>query len=259
LGAQPALSEADVFRARLPAGRFGSLLSIIDVQMLNLPGSQIVSFNFVNTTFSNNFQMTARILTIISLLFFSCNNEQAKKQNVSSLPTNDSKVNEIITPKVTEKQEVNTLPDTTSSDYLIYLLKNEKDLNNYWTQKLKKLDAFALPLDSMSHLSLKQTWEINDSISVIIVAYAFVNDYDEFLLTVKNKKEFVSKIHVSDQADSDLSPGHPYYYTEYKLIDNRKVKLVNHKITGTEGGEENDKILSIENWTIQSDGQVLKK
>jgi hypothetical protein len=58
---------------------------------------------------------------------------------------------------------------------------------------------------------------------------------------------------------SDLSAEHPYYYTEYKLINNRKVKLFNHKVVGVEGGDEKDKVLSIENWMILDNGKVQKK
>jgi len=204
--------------------------------------------------------MNPKILIAVPILFFSCNSGQAKKQNVDSLATKNSKSAEIVTQKEPQDQTTNILTDTTSSDYLIYLLKNEKHLNNYWTKKLKVLDEFVLPLDSMSHLSLIRDWTINDSISVIIFDYSTGTSYDEFLLTIKNKKDIVSKIHISDLDDSDLSLDHPYYYTEYKLINERKVKLFNHKeFVEIEGGEEKDKILSIENWSLQDNGEVSKK
>ena len=203
--------------------------------------------------------MSPKLLIIISALFFSCKNEQAKKQDDASLPANRSDTNDVVSVKKSEIQKINIPTDTTSSDYLIYVLKNEIALNNYWTKKLETLDMFAIPLDSTEHLSIVRDWRINDSISVIILSHSTGTDYDEFLLTVKNRKDIISKIHISDQADSDLSLEHPYYYTEYKMIGDRKVKMFNHKVTGVEGGEEKDRILSIENWTVQDNGRILKK
>jgi hypothetical protein len=202
--------------------------------------------------------MTARIAIIISVLFFSCNGGQSKQQG-DPLPGNNSPAKETATHKPSETCGVSGSPDMASTDYLIYLLKNERSLNECWIQKLKGLDEFVLPLDSMSHLSLIRDWKINDSVSVIILSHANGTGYDEYLLTVKNKKDFVGKVHISDQADSDLSSENPYYYTEYKLINNRNVKLFNHKVTGVEGGEEEDKIVSAENWAIQDNGEVVKK
>jgi hypothetical protein len=198
--------------------------------------------------------MTARSIIIISVLFFSCKNEAAKKQSADSLSAK-----KVVIPKEPEKPGINAPPDSTSFDYLIYQIKNERILNDHWTQKLKKLDIFLLPLDSMSGLSIIREWVINDSVSVIILSHANGTSYDEFLLTVMNRRDFVSKVQISDQADSDLSLENPYYYTEYKLLNDRTIRLFNHKITGIEGGEEKDRILSIDNWTIQDNGEILKK
>ncbi len=202
--------------------------------------------------------MNLKRLITISTLLFSCNNQQTTKTD-DYLPTKDSNPNEIVISKKSENKKTDAVSDTASTDYLIYLLKNEIDLNDYWVQKLKRLDLFALPLDSMSHLSIIRDWKINDSVSVIILSHSTGTSYDEFLLTVRYKRDFVSKIHISDQADSDLSLEHPYYYTEYKLTNDRKLKLFNHKVVGVEGGGENDKILSIENWSVLDNGELQKK
>jgi len=202
--------------------------------------------------------MNPKILIVISALFFSCHNQQAAK-NKEALPSKDSGTNKTVIAAKPENQPLQVVADTASCDYLIYLLKNELALNSYWTQKLNVLDILTLPLDSMSRLSITHNWIINDSIMVIILSHSTGTNYDEFLLTVRNKKEVVAKIHISNQADSDLSAEHPYYYTEYKLINNRKVKLFNHKVVGVEGGDEKDKVLSIENWMILDNGKVQKK
>src|SRR5450432_1891124 len=202
--------------------------------------------------------MNPKILIVISALFFSCHNQQAAK-NKEALTLKDSGTNKTVIAAKPENQPLQVVADTTSSDYLIYLLKNELALNSYWTQKLNVLDILTLPLDSMSRLSITHNWIINDSIMVIILSHSTGTNYDEFLLTVRNKKEVVAKIHISNQADSDLSAEHPYYYTEYKLINHRRVKLFNHKVVGVEGGDEKDKVLSIENWMILDNGEVQKK
>jgi hypothetical protein len=144
--------------------------------------------------------------------------------------------------------------DTTSIDYLDYLLKNEKSLNNTWIQKLDALQEFLFPLDSMTHLSITRKWKINDSISAIILAESTGVSYDVYLLTVKNKRVFISKVHIGNNSDSD---GYPYYYTKYKFISDRKVKMFNHKMYGDDG--EYDKIESIEYWYIHENGKVLKR
>jgi hypothetical protein len=162
-------------------------------------------------------------------------------------------------PPASQHPQENPVADTASSDYLMYELKNEIPLNNYWTQQLGKLDAFTLPLDTLSRLSFIRDWKINDSVSVMIISHATGTSYDEYLLSLKNKKAIVSGIHIRDGADSDLSPDNPYYYSEYKLVGDRRVKVFNHKITGVEGGAEKDNLLSVENWIIRDDGTVIKK
>jgi hypothetical protein len=196
---------------------------------------------------------------IIGFLFISCNSVTVHQQITGSLPANDTATNKQVVLPASPHQQENPAADTTSSDYLIYLIKNEIPLNSYWTQQLGKLDAFTLPLDSLSRLSFILDWKINDSIAVMILSHAGGNSFDEFLLTIKNKKAIVSHIHIKDEADSDLSPGNPYYYSTYRLVGDKHVRIFNHKITGSEGGEEKDKILSVENWIIRDDGTVLKK
>ena len=93
----------------------------------------------------------------------------------------------------------------------------------------------------------------------MILSQAGGNSFDEYLLTIKNKKAIVSHIHIKDEADSDLSPGNPYYYSEYKLLGDRRVRVFNHKITASESGDEKNEILSVETWVIRDDGTVLKK
>ncbi|MEP6749771.1 MAG: hypothetical protein ABJB86_18680 [Bacteroidota bacterium] len=203
--------------------------------------------------------MNFKLLIITSALLFSCNNKQAKKHSDDSLPTTKSKTKDVVTPKKSEDQKINIPSDTTSSDYLIYLLRNELAINNYWIKKLNALDIFALQLDTIEHLSIMRDWRINDSISVIILSRSTGTDYDKFLLTIKNKKDIISKVHISDRADSDVSLEHPYYYTEYKMTGDKKVKTFNHKVIGIEGGEEKDRLISVENWTIQNNGTILKK
>ena len=175
----------------------------------------------------------------------SCNSKETRKEGVDSIPIKDSNTKQIsIQNKLQERGTI--IPfDTTSSDYLIYLLKNEIYLNAYWTNKLDSLDIFALPKDSTSRLSLISDWNINDSISVVILSHATGTGYDEYLITLRNKHDFLSNSHISDNADSDLSPANPYFYTQYKIIDRRRIKLFNNKVIGTEGGDEKDSILSI--------------
>ena len=210
------------------------------------------------TILQANHRMHLKFL-IIGILFISCNSVPGKKQDAGSLPPSDTLGHKPVIPLVSQHPPENAVDDTATSDYLMYLLRNEVPLNNYWTQQLGKLDAFSLPLDTLSRLSLIRNWKINDSISVMILSHATGNIYDEYLLSLKNKKTIISSIHIKDAADSDLSPDNPYYYSEYKLPGDRRVKVFNHKITGVEGGAEKDNILSVENWFIRDDGTVLKK
>jgi hypothetical protein len=202
--------------------------------------------------------MRLKFLTI-GILIISCNSVPVNKRETGTLPANDTPSNKLVVPTASQHPQENPAADTTSSGYLIYLLNHEMPLNLYWTQQLANLDAFTLPLDTLSRLSVIREAKINDSIGVVILSHAGGNSYDEYLLTVKNKKAIVSGIHIKDAADSDLSPDNPYYYSEYQLMDDKHVKVFSHKITGTEGGVEKDSILSVENWVIRDDGTLQKK
>jgi hypothetical protein len=94
--------------------------------------------------------------------------------------------------------------------------------------------------------------------SVIILQYSTNVGGDEFLLTVRNKEYFVTKVHISNQYDSDVSQENPdYYYTEYQQIDDRKIKLLQHKLKDYDTDKQKD-IVTIEHWTIQNNGEVVK-
>lgn len=200
--------------------------------------------------------MNPKLLIIIPIIFISCNPRQVKTPPVDPVSTNDSPKKEIVT---TEEHGVAIPSDTTSTDYLSYLLKSEKDLNAYWTKKLNALDGFYFLHDTMSHLSINRSWVINDSISAIILSYATGVSFDEYLLIVKNKNEIVSNVHIKDAADADVTENNKdYYYTEYQLVDNRKVKLFNHVVFNYDTDKEKDSI-SIENWTVLDNGKAIKK
>jgi hypothetical protein len=200
--------------------------------------------------------MTPRFLIIISVIFFSCNNTAVNKQHNDPLPNSN---NEIVTAKK-EEPPISIPADTASTDYLMYLLKNEKGLNDHWTKKLKALDVFLLPLDSMSRVAMDSNWVINDSIAAMVVNHATGVSLDKYLLIIKNKKDIVSKLHVSNESDSDVSEENPdYYYMKYKLINDRKIKLFNHEIRDYDRETEKDTIVSVENWLIQDNGMLIKK
>jgi hypothetical protein len=200
----------------------------------------------------------SKLLVTLSILFLSCDYGQVNKQHAGAFRTDTTQKKETETSKKVGIQKMLISADTTSSDYLIYLLKNDMPLTGYWTQQLKELDAFAIPFDSTIRLSVTRGWAINDSISVIILQYSINVGGDEFLLTVKNKKNFVMKVHISNQYDSDVSEENPdYYYTEYQLIDDRKIKLLQHKMKDYDTDKEKD-IVTIEHWTIQNNGEVFK-
>ncbi|THU38121.1 hypothetical protein FAM09_15670 [Niastella caeni] len=201
---------------------------------------------------------TSKLLVILSISFLSCNYGQVNKQHTGAARTDTMQKKETEISKEAGNQKMPIPADTTSSDYLIYLLKNDMPLTGYWTQQLKKLDAFAIPLDSTTRLSVTRDWTINDSISVVILQYSTNVGGDEFLLTVKNKRQFIARVHISNEYDSDVSEENPdYYYTEYQMIDDRKIKLLLHKIKNYDTDKEKD-VVTIEHWTIQSNGKVLK-
>jgi hypothetical protein len=193
--------------------------------------------------------MPGRILIFILILLFSFHSKGSKTEIVNPSAARDSNT----------KQTTIQDPDTTSSDYLIQLVESEKPLNYYWTKKLVSLRNILLPYDSYGQLSIVRKWQINDSISVIILKSSG-GTYDlEYLLSIKNKHLIISEIKIGDNGDSDLSPENPYFYTEYIISKDRKIKLFNHKVTGTEGSDENDRIISIKTFTIQDNGKIVKK
>lgn len=201
---------------------------------------------------------SSKLLVTLSIFFLSCDYGQVHKQHAGAVRTDTTQKKETEISKDADNRKMSISADTTSTDYLIYLLKNNMPLTGYWTQQLKKLDAFAIPLDSTTHLSVIRDWPINDSISVIILQYSTNVGGDEFLLTVRNKKYFVTKVHISNQYDSDVSQENPdYYYTEYQQIDDRKIKLLQHKLKDYDTDKQKD-IVTIEHWTIQNNGQVVK-
>ena len=201
----------------------------------------------------------SKLLVTLSLLILSCNYGQVKKQHAGAVQIDTNLKKAIEISKEAANQTMAIPADSTSSDYLIYLLENEMPVTSYWTQQLNKLDAFEIPFDSTTRLSITRTWPINDSVSVIILQYSTNVGSDEFLLTVKNKKHFVAKAHISNQYDSDVSKENPdYYYTEYQLIDDRKIKLLQHKMKDYDTGKEND-IVTVEYLSILGNGDILKK
>ncbi|OQP65268.1 hypothetical protein A3860_16490 [Niastella vici] len=201
--------------------------------------------------------MTPRSLITISAIFFSCNTGHVKTPDAGAVPTQDSPA----TGTITAVEPPRAIPaDTTSSDYFIYLLENEKDLNDHWTKKLNALDDFLLPTYTPFHLSLVRNWIINDSVSVIIFNLGTGTDSDEYLLTVKNKKDIVSKVHIEDAADADVTENNKdYYYMEYQQVDNRKIKLFKHIILNYDTDKEKDSMMAVENWVIRDNGMAVKK
>ena len=203
--------------------------------------------------------MNQRLLIFILILLYSCNSKQSGTKGVTPAVTMDSGSKQTSIPAESKKQATIADPDTTSLDYLLQLVQNDKPLNSYWANKLDSLKELYLPPDSPGQLEIVRNWQINDSISVIIIRSSGGTYNLEYLLTIKNKHIIINEIEIGDNCDSDLSPDQPYRYTEYKIIDDRKIKLVKHKVTGTEGSDENDRIISIENYTLQNSGKITKK
>ncbi len=195
--------------------------------------------------------MPRRILIFVAILFFSCNSKESKKEAVKSTAASDLKTKQTAIP-------IAGL-DTTSSDYLIHLVNGEQPLNYYWTKKLESLRELYLLPDSTGHLSVVRDWKISDTISVIILKITG-GTYDlEYLLSIKNKQVIVSAIIIGDNGDSDLNPDNPYFYTQYKISSDRRIKLFKYKVTGSEYSDDNDRIISILNYSIQDDGKIAKK
>lgn len=196
--------------------------------------------------------MKAIFLFILTAMLFSCNSSvQVRSVTLDSISTTNS--------KDTAVASITIPADTASADYLIYLLKNDKPLNYNWTQKLKELDVVLASYDSLAHFGFDRTWVINDSVSALILHHSTGTSLNEYLVTVKNKKDLIAKVHILDNVDSDVSEERPdYYYTEYKQINDRSIKVFMHKIVNYERPNEKDIIDSVENWPILDDGRVKK-
>lgn len=83
---------------------------------------------------------TSKLLVIFSILFLSCNYGQVNKQPTGAVRTDSVQKKETEISKEAGDQKMPIPADTTSSDYLIYLLKHDMPLTGYWTQQLKNLD-----------------------------------------------------------------------------------------------------------------------
>jgi len=200
--------------------------------------------------------MNPKLLIILPVIFFSCNTRQVKTQDAGPVPINDSSKTVTV---ITEEPSMAIPADSTSTDYLMYLIKSEKSLNDHWTKKLKELDGFYLLDDPMSRLYIHRSWVLNDSISAIILSHATGVSLDEYLLLVKNKKDIISNVHIKDEADADVTENNKdYYYMEYKQIDDRTIKLFKHNVMNYDTEKEKDSV-SIENWLIQENGMAIKK
>jgi hypothetical protein len=198
--------------------------------------------------------MKALPLIILTAILFSCNTSvQVKSVTPDSIPTS-------VTPKDTVATQVAIPADTASIDYLIYLLNNGKSLNYTWIHKLKGLNAQLPTWDAMAHFTFNRTWKINDSVSALILSISTGVSADEYLLTVKDKKDLIAMVHILNNVDADPSEERPdYYYTEYKQINDRSMKVLMHKIVNYDRPNEKDIIDSVENWSILNDGRVKKR
>lgn len=189
--------------------------------------------------------MNNRVLVVFfSVLLFACNGNKVHRQQADSLLTSSSIIHKGYS------------DDTTSSDYLIELIKSEKNLNWYWMRKFEMLDEQDFFLDSMSSFAITKDWIINDSVSAIIL-----NNSDgtvctfEVLLIMKNKKEITSTLSILDECDSDTGTQQDYYYTEYELIGDRVIKIFNHKISMVKNVEV-DSLISRIDYIIQDNGII---
>ncbi|HEY8895033.1 MAG TPA: hypothetical protein VIM79_09475 [Niastella sp.] len=197
--------------------------------------------------------MKPKLLIILTAILFSCNSSvQVKSVTLDSIATGSSS-------KDTVAAQVAIPADTSSIDYLIYLLNNEKPLNYNWTQKLKALDVELAPWDSMARFTFNRAWKMNDSITALILGQSTGTSLDEYLITVKGKKDLIAMVHILNNVDADPGEEHPdHYYTEFKQIDERNMKVFMHKIVNYDRPNEKDIIDSVENWFILNDGRVKK-
>jgi hypothetical protein len=192
-------------------------------------------------------------LIILTAILFSCNSPvQVKSVTPDSIATGSPSKDTVAAP-------VAIPADTASVDYLIYLLNNEKPLNYNWLQKLKALDVELASWDSLAHFTFNRTWKINDSVSALILGQATGTSLNEYLLTVKDKKDLVAMVHLLNNVDADPSEERPdYNYTEYKQINDRIIKVFMHTIVNYERANEKDITDSVQYWMILDDGRVEK-
>lgn len=197
--------------------------------------------------------MKTKPLIILTAILFACNSSvQVKSVTLDSIATGSSS-------KDTVAAQIAIPADTTSVDYLIYLLNSEKPLNYNWIQKLKALDVELASYDSLAHFTFNRTWKINDSVSALIIKQSTGTSLDEYLLTVKDNKDLIAMVHLLNNVDADPSEERPdYYYTKYKQINERSMKVFMHKIVNYDRANEKDLIDSVENWAILNDGHVKK-
>ena len=105
--------------------------------------------------------------------------------------------------------------------------------------------------DSLAHFTFNRTWKIDDSVSALILGQATGTSLNEYLLTVKGKKDLIAMVHLLNNVDADPSEERPdHYYTEYKQINDRSIKVFMHKIVNYDRANEKDIIDSVENWSI---------
>lgn len=69
-----------------------------------------------------------KLLVTLSILFFSCDYGQVNKQHAGAVRTETTQKKETEILKEAGNLRMPTSTDTTSSDYLIYLLKNDMPL-----------------------------------------------------------------------------------------------------------------------------------
>lgn len=192
-------------------------------------------------------------LIILTVILFSCNSSvQVKSVTIDSIATSSSS-------KDTVAAQVAIPADTASVDYLIYLLNNEKPLNYSWKKKLKALEVELPSWDSMARFTFNRTWRINDSVLAFILTQNTGTSQDEYLLTVKDKKDLIAMVHILNNVDADPSEERPdYHYMEYKQINPLIMKVLMHTIKNYDRNNERDIIDSVENLTILNDGRVKK-
>jgi hypothetical protein len=200
--------------------------------------------------------MTIRILILLSAFLPSCKERPADSwDNANASQTADSiTYNPIQTDKLADVHM--TAPsDTASIEYLQYLIKADKDLNDLWVKKLKNVNAYWLENDQYSAIDIKHIWKINDTISAMILNHTTGVSYDDYILTFNDREDFIAKLKISDQDDRDLS-AEWYTYTEYRFLSDKEIELSIYELKGHEDNEH--ETVERENWTIQENGQISR-